>query len=129
MIFSSKNIDVNSVVIKIDNNDVNSNNVNYNIELVNNISNVSEKTEVPAIKLLGVFIDANLNFKHHIKQISSKIAKSMYFIHSANFFNSLSPEISLLLHYTLSFTIRVTDMELYSTDKSQSPNYTAKKSK
>ena len=50
-------------------------------------------------KFLGVYIDENLNWKHHTQQISLKIAKNIGVINRIK--NLLPPELLLSLYYTI----------------------------
>jgi hypothetical protein len=59
-------------------------NCNFNNEHQNDINLVYEITQVkschnvPAIKFLGIFIDPDLSFKYHIKQINCKLSKALF---------------------------------------------------
>ncbi len=108
MIFSTKDFDINNVQIFIDNNDIPPTHADYNVNLVNPITYVSDSSETPAIKFLGVYIDRNLNFKYHTRQILNKISKAMYFIRSAKNFLTLPALKSLyysLIHCHLIYAL------------------------
>jgi hypothetical protein len=63
------------------------------------LQQVNLDSPVPAVKFLGVFIDPQLNFKFHIKQITSKISKSLYFIKKGK--NFLTSSALKALYYSL----------------------------
>ena len=99
MFFSSKQFDHTQIQLYVDNNDVDINDALYNPSLRSALTTVNNESNTPAIKFLGVYIDQNLNFKYHIKQISIKISKSMFFIRSAK--NFLTPSALKSLYYSL----------------------------
>ena len=51
----------------------------YPVEIINNNS------PTPAFKMLGIYLDENLSFNYHVKQLSSKISKSLYLMRSARY--------------------------------------------
>jgi Reverse transcriptase (RNA-dependent DNA polymerase) len=56
---------------------INNNNLGENFpEFISPIERVTSKSELPAAKFLGVFIDPELSFKYHIKTICSKVSKA-----------------------------------------------------
>ena len=61
------------------------------------IEQIDTSSKIPAIKFLGVFIDPNLTFQYHIKQISNKVAHSLYAIRTAK--NFLSQNALTLISY------------------------------
>jgi hypothetical protein len=63
------------------------------------LEKVSNNSDLPAVKFLGIFIDPSLNFKFHINFISSKISKAMYFLRSAK--NILTEKALKALYYAL----------------------------
>ena len=54
--------------------------------LISSLTRVTSKSEVPAVKFLGIFIDPALNFKFHLQSICSKVSKSMFFLRSVKKF-------------------------------------------
>jgi Reverse transcriptase (RNA-dependent DNA polymerase)/Endonuclease/Exonuclease/phosphatase family len=87
------------------------NNFQFNICINNNndgelfpdfiqpLEQVTSKSDTPAIKFLGVFIDPELNFKFHIKTIVNKLSKALYFLKSAK--NILSSNALRSLYYAI----------------------------
>lgn len=88
--------------------------VNSNIELfINNnnpgagsvssliypITRITNFSDIPAIKFLGVFFDPGLNFKFHINTISSKISRSLFMLRRCK--NFLSEKALKTLYYSL----------------------------
>ena len=84
-----------NLTICINNNNFGENNPN----LIFPIEQITSTSEIPAAKLLGVFIDPHLNFKYHIQYISSKISKAMYFLRNAK--NMLSQKGLKPIYYSL----------------------------
>ena len=72
------------VQLFINNNNAFENDPNLKTE----IEQIDNSSKIPAIKFLGVFIDPNLTFQYHIKQISNKVARSLYAIRTAKNFLS-----------------------------------------
>ena len=99
MVFSSKQFNYDQIQLYIDNNDVNEDDVLYDPRLKSALTMVNNESNPPAIKFLGVYIDQNLNYKYHIKQISLKVSKAMFFIRTAKFFLTISA--LKLLYYSL----------------------------
>jgi hypothetical protein len=81
----------------------------YNADLMHAICQISTSCEVPAVKFLGVYIDPQLNFKYHIKQLM-KISKSLFFIKKSKFFLtsiSLKAFYYSLVHCHLTYALPV----------------------
>lgn len=66
---------------------------------ITELSKVDVNSETPAIKFLGIFFDPLLNFKFHLKSISAKIAKSLYYLRSAK--NILTVDALKSVYYSL----------------------------
>lgn len=66
-------------------------------ELITKLNCINSKSETPAIKFLGVYLDPELNFKYHIKTIQAKISKSLYTIKSLK--NLLNQNALISLYY------------------------------
>ena len=99
MIFS-RSPAIQNVVIFCENNNPDQN-------LAANISPISRVTtndDLPAVKLLGVFFDPNLNFKHHIFNLKKKLSKALYALQTVK--NTLNPK-SILLIYNSIFHCRL----------------------
>ena len=75
MVFSNNEnlIDFEEIDLYLDYNNPDQNEPN----LVKKLSYVNSKSDIPAIKFLGFFLDCNLNFKYHIQAIRKKISKSL----------------------------------------------------
>jgi hypothetical protein len=79
---------------------LNFNNVNENdSEKILNISPVLDTDEIPAVRFLGVFFDANLNFKYHVNLLANKLSKSLYMLRTVK--NILPSKALKTLYYSL----------------------------
>jgi hypothetical protein len=86
-------------------------NYNFNVVINNNnlyeddpnlkikIERISNHSDVPAIKFLGVYLDPKLNFKYNISKIASKISRSLYVIQAAK--NFLTQKALKTLYFSL----------------------------
>ena len=79
----------------INNNNPNGTDPNF----ISEINRILPSDKCPAVKYLGVFFDPNLNFKHHIQYISSKISRALYYLRTAK--NFLPPPALKTLYYSL----------------------------
>ena len=96
MIFSNSTTVKNSTpIILIDSN----NPGESNQDLVKQIGKISNDDDIPAIKFLGIYIDPNLSFNYHIKQLASKLSKSLYILSSAK--NYLTEKALKSVYYAL----------------------------
>ena len=75
---------------------------------------------VPAMKFLGIYIDPALCFNFHIKQISNKIARSMYAIQSAK--NMLTSNALKSLYFALVHSHLVYGIQIWSVAPQKSLN-------
>jgi Reverse transcriptase (RNA-dependent DNA polymerase) len=111
MIFSpNQNVMNKKIELFVDNNNVSSENPNYCSVRKHAICQITTSCEVPAVKFLGVYIDPQLNFKFHIKQLSMKISKSLFFIKKSKFFltsSSLKALYYSLVHCHLTYALPV----------------------
>ena len=89
-------------------------------KLISEIESVGIGSDFPAIKFLGIYIDLALNFQYHIKQISNKIARSMYTIQSVN--NMLTPDALKSLYYALVHSHLVYGIQIWSVASQNSLN-------
>ena len=89
-------------------------------KLISKIERVGRGSDTPAIKFLGIHIDPALNFQYHIKQISNKIARSMYAIQSAK--NILTPNALKSLYYALVHSHLVYGIQIWSVASQNSLN-------
>ena len=62
------------------------------------LSYINHKSDVPAIKFLGVYFDPALNFKYHISQIHNKLSKGLFILRRAK--NVLTPKALKALYYS-----------------------------
>lgn len=78
MIFNKRedSIDWNEtrVVLNFNNGDEN------DLNLITKLEYVNSKSDEPAIKFLGIFIDPQLTFRYHIQHIQRKVSSSLYVI-------------------------------------------------
>ena len=80
-------------------------NINFNNENEDDISKifaaqrVVSDSKIPAVKFLGVFFDAQLNFNFHVISISSKLSKALYMLRSTK--NFLPQKARKAVYYTL----------------------------
>ena len=90
---------------------INNNNEHENDQnLMTEIEQIDTNSKIPAIKFLGVFIDPNLSFQYHIKQICNKISRSLYAIRTAKNFlsqNALKSLYYALVHSHLIYGIQI----------------------
>ena len=63
------------------------------------ISYVNHRSEIPAIKFLGVYFDPKLDCKYHISQINAKLSKGLFILRKSK--NILSEEALKSLYYSL----------------------------
>ena len=96
MIFHSKGKHVPDVVFKFDNND---SDTLSNPSLVFPIERITNKSKVPAFKILGVYLDENLTFDFHFKSITSKVSKSLFSLKNAK--HILTSSALKYLYYAL----------------------------
>jgi Reverse transcriptase (RNA-dependent DNA polymerase)/Endonuclease/Exonuclease/phosphatase family len=79
---------------------MNFNNENENLrEHLFPLERVSANSDIPAIRFLGVYFDENLNFKHHISLLTSKLSKALYIMRSAK--NFITPCAMKSVYYAL----------------------------
>jgi hypothetical protein len=95
MLFSNSKTENTNKDIFIDNNNYAE---PYDASLKTSISCVNYLS-VPKVKFLGVILDPNLNFKLHIKSISSKVSNALFHLRAAK--NILSQEALTTLYYSL----------------------------
>ncbi len=79
---------------------LNNNNPNENFpEKISLIERVTVKSNVPAMKFLGVYFDPKLNFSYHVKQLSSKLSRALFILRSVK--NVLSPVALKTIYYSI----------------------------
>jgi hypothetical protein len=94
--------------IYIDNN----NNNEYDVSKIFTLHRVTSSDKVPAIKYLGVFFDPNLNFKHHISYISSKLSRALYSLRAVK--NLLPAKTLKTLYFSLFHCHLIYAIEIWS---------------
>lgn len=78
----------------------NNNDIGFNDpSLIHKLEIVNNKSDQPAIKMLGVYLDENLSFQFHINHIKSKISSSLFALNNAKKF--LSSSSLKLLYYSI----------------------------
>jgi len=92
----SRNLDQDEINIYIDNN--NADQV-FNPVLKNRISRVSGDSEDPAIRFLGLYLDPQLNYRHHVQQIIKKVSSALFVMRKVK--NLLTKKALTLLYYSL----------------------------
>ena len=96
ILFSNSNVAKGKEIkLNIDMNNENEKNPN----LIKEIKRVTSNSDFPAVKFLGVLFDPDLNFKMQIRNISSKISKSLYILRRVK--NILSEKALKTLYYSL----------------------------
>jgi hypothetical protein len=79
---------------------LNNNNANENLqEKISHIERIYVNSDVPAMKFLGVFFDPKLNFKYHIKQLSSKLSRALYILRTVK--NILSKQALKTIYFSI----------------------------
>jgi hypothetical protein len=65
------------------------------------LERIHSSSQLPAIKFLGVYFDTDLNFKHHVKTICTRVSRALYMLRTCKNFlsaNSLKPLYYSLVH-------------------------------
>jgi hypothetical protein len=65
------------------------------------IPNINAKSNVPAVKFLGIFIDPALNFKYHVEKMTKKLATALFCMRNAKHFLNMESMRSLLFNFSL----------------------------
>ena len=96
MIFHPKGKIIPNINFVFNNNDLD---VPESPDLIHPIERITNQSKVPAIKLLGVYLDENLTFDYHFKCLHTKLSKSLY---SINRVKHILPKSALkTLYYSL----------------------------
>jgi hypothetical protein len=78
----------------------NNNNPGYNDPtLCTPLERIHSSSQLPAIKFLGVYFDTDLNFKHHVKTICTRVSRALYMLRTCK--NFLSANSLKTLYYTM----------------------------
>ena len=124
IIFHPRNKQVPDVRFEFNNNDIGS---VYNPELVYPIERIHNGSNIPAYKVLGVFMDKNLTFDFHIKQILTKLSRSLYLMRSAK--HLLNSSSLKTLYYALIHPHLLYCLPVYSCTSSKNINLIFNKQK
>ena len=84
------------------------------------IERINNSSRVPAFKMIGVFLDENLNFEYHIKQTRNKISKALFPISKAK--HVLSSSAWKSLYYALVHPLFLYCLHIYSSSSLKSLN-------
>ena len=114
----------NPPVICINNSDIGA---AYDQSKIIPIPNVSSKSEVPAVKFLGIYIDPLLNFKYHIGKLTKKLASALYFMRCAK--NFLTTNARKAMYYSLFHSVLIYGIQLWSCSAKTNINGLATKQK
>ncbi len=97
----SRTVDLTNYELKID-----INNTAYNLK------RITESSDIPAAKFLGLYIDPSINYKYHISTIRKKISSSLYFMRSAR--NILSKKSLTSIYYSLIHSHLIYGIQVWS---------------
>jgi hypothetical protein len=89
--------------------------------LITELSKVDVNSETPAIKFLGIFFNPLLNFKFHLKSISAKIAKSIYYLRSAKSVHTVDALKSV--YYSLIYCHLIYGIQIWSCTSASNYGY------
>ena len=70
-----------------------------NPDLIKQLSPVTSNDDIPAVKFLGVYFDANLSFKYHVSCIKTKLSKALYILRMVK--NTLPLKSLKLIYYSI----------------------------
>ena len=84
------------------------------------ISRVNYNDDMPAVKFLGVFFDPNINFKHHIAMLKSKLSKALYALRSVK--KTLNQKSLLLLYNSVFHCHLLYAVQIWSCSRSSLVN-------
>ena len=77
----------------------NNNDENHNPRLITEISQITNDSDIPAAKFLGVFLDPQLNFRYHIDSVRKRLSQALYSLRLAK--NLLNTSSLILLYHSL----------------------------
>ena len=95
--------------------------------LIFNIDRISNSSEVPAFKLLGVYLDEHLSFNYHCKKLCNKISSCQFAINRVK--NILSSSALKKLYYALIHPHILYGLLIYSCTNNSNINMIFKKQK
>ena len=85
--------------------------------LITSIECISNNSEIPAVKMLGVYLDENLNFNYHCSKVCKKISSSLFAINKVK--NVLSVKALKKLYFALVHPHFLYCLPIYSCTSSQ----------
>jgi hypothetical protein len=112
MIFHQKNKQIPQIEFYFNNNDIGSIQVQ---NLISPIERISNSSDIPAFKMLGVFLDENLSFDYHIKQVRNKVSKALFYLIKAK--NILTSKALKILYYALVHSHLLYCLPIYSSTR------------
>ena len=105
-----KKLDMTGLDLFFNNNDVD--NLNPNPELIKPLECIHSKSQLPAIKFLGLYLDQFLNFKFHINKICGKLASALFCIRRCK--HLLSDSALKTLYFSMFHAIRLISKAHYN---------------
>ena len=84
------------------------------------VERITNESNTPAIRFLGVFFDPQLNFNYHIKCISAKLSKALYMLRSTK--NFLTLKARKAVYYTLFHSHLIYCLPIWSCTTASSTN-------
>ena len=109
IIFSNKKI-ISNFQFYFDQND--RENITANPNLITPLERISNQSDIPSVKLLGVYLDEFLTFDSHVDKICKKINSALYYLNSVKKF--LSIKALTKLYYSLIHPHLVYCLSVYS---------------
>ena len=85
--------------------------------LITTIERISNNSDIPTVKLLGVYLDENLNFNYHCSKVCKKISSSLFAINKVK--NVLSVNALKKLYFALVHPHFLYCLPIYSCTSSQ----------
>ena len=98
-----------------------------NSNLVVPINRITCNSDFPAIKFLGILFDPELNFKLHVRSISTKISKALFILRTVK--NILSEKSLKTLYYSLIHCHLIYGIHVWSSTSLSNLNELIKKTK
>jgi hypothetical protein len=79
---------------------INFNNMNMNDQtLITEVNPVKSNDDTPAVRFLGVYFDASLNFRYHISLLTTKLSRALFILRSTK--NFLTPAALKSVYFSL----------------------------
>ena len=90
----------------------NNSDVDVDFNLLVPLVRVSGGEDDPAIKFLGIYIDPNNDYKHHVKTVIKKLSTALYFIRTAKSF--LTQKSLQFIYYSLFHSHLIYGIQIWS---------------